>query len=67
MDTQTISPETAAEEITTFQTGEVATIAGGHFVHDTYSAFLAPLLPMIRDRLRRHRQPGHLHANPQPA
>ncbi len=51
MDTQTIPPETAAEETAVFQTGEVATIAGGHFVHDTYSAFLAPLLPIIRDRL----------------
>ena len=28
-----------------FQTGLVATIAGGHAVHDTYTAFLAPLLP----------------------
>ncbi len=51
MDTQTIPPETAAEETAEFQTGEVATIAGGHFVHDTYSAFLAPLLPLIREQL----------------
>ncbi len=28
-----------------FQTGLVATIAGGHAVHDTYTAFLPPLLP----------------------
>ncbi len=28
-----------------FQTGRVATIAGGHAVHDTYTAFLPPLLP----------------------
>ena len=35
----------------TFQTGEVATIAGGHFVHDSYSAFIAPLLPLIQERL----------------
>ena len=28
-----------------FHTGRVATIAGGHAVHDTYTAFLPPLLP----------------------
>lgn len=34
-----------------FQLGQVATIAGAHFVHDTYSAFLAPLLPLIQAQL----------------
>jgi FSR family fosmidomycin resistance protein-like MFS transporter len=34
-----------------FQTNQVATIAGGHFVHDTYSAFLAPLLPVLIAKL----------------
>lgn len=28
-----------------FQAGAVIATAGGHFVHDTYTAFLAPLLP----------------------
>lgn len=28
-----------------FQSGKVATIAGGHAVHDTFTAFLPPLLP----------------------
>ncbi len=27
------------------------TIAGGHFIHDSYTAFLAPLLPLIIERL----------------
>lgn len=36
----------------TFQTDQVITVAGGHFVHDTYSAFLAPLLPLIQERLQ---------------
>ncbi len=36
---------------TEFHKGQVATIAGGHFIHDTYTAFLAPLLPLIRDTL----------------
>jgi FSR family fosmidomycin resistance protein-like MFS transporter len=34
-----------------FQTREVVTIATGHFVHDSYSAFVAPLLPLIREKL----------------
>lgn len=34
-----------------FQTGEVMTIVGGHFIHDIYTAFVAPLLPVIIDKL----------------
>jgi FSR family fosmidomycin resistance protein-like MFS transporter len=34
-----------------FQRGNVLTITGGHFVHDTFSAFLAPLLPLIIEKL----------------
>ena len=34
-----------------FQTGQVMTIVTGHFTHDTYSAFLAPLLPLLQERL----------------
>ena len=34
-----------------FQTGQVFTIAAGHFVHDSYSAFVAPLLPLLQDKL----------------
>jgi FSR family fosmidomycin resistance protein-like MFS transporter len=34
-----------------FQTDQVMTITGGHFVHDTYSAFVAPLLPLIIEKL----------------
>jgi len=33
-----------------FQTGDVATIAGAHAVHDTYTAFLAPLLPYFVEK-----------------
>ncbi len=35
------------EEEGTFQTGGVATIAAGHAIHDTYTAFLPPLLPAL--------------------
>jgi FSR family fosmidomycin resistance protein-like MFS transporter len=34
-----------------FQTGRVLTIAGAHAVHDTYTAFLPPLLPEFISRL----------------
>lgn len=34
-----------------FQTGRVATIAAGHAVHDTFTAFLPPLLPHFVESL----------------
>ncbi len=34
-----------------FQTGRLVTIAGGHAVHDTFTAFLAPLLPRFVEKL----------------
>lgn len=34
-----------------FQSREVFVIAAGHFVHDIYSAFLAPLLPLLIEKL----------------
>lgn len=34
-----------------FQTERVMTVVGGHFTHDTYSAFLAPLLPYLQEKL----------------
>lgn len=42
--------ETAATD-GEFQTGRLATIAGGHAVHDTFTAFLPPLLPRFVERL----------------
>ena len=41
-------PKTSQEE---FQTGNVITIFGAHFIHDTYTAFVAPLLPLIMEKL----------------
>ena len=40
--------KTSEEE---FQTEEVLTIAGGHFTHDIYTASVAPLLPVIIEKL----------------
>jgi len=34
-----------------FETEQVLTISSGHFVHDVYSAFLAPLLPLIIEKM----------------
>jgi len=34
-----------------FQKGKVITISASHFVHDCYTAFLAPALPLIIDKL----------------
>ena len=38
------------EAITDFQTAKLVTIASGHAVHDTYTAFLAPLLPRFVEK-----------------
>ncbi len=40
-----------AAEPAAFQTRRVAMIAGGHAVHDTFTAFLPPLLPRLIERL----------------
>lgn len=34
-----------------FETSQVLTIVSGHFIHDIYTAFVAPLLPLIIERL----------------
>ena len=55
MSNQTVVRETAvAPSIPSeseFQTDQVMTVAGGHFIHDTYSAFLSPLLPVLQEQL----------------
>jgi FSR family fosmidomycin resistance protein-like MFS transporter len=40
----------AAVEQTTFRTGKVSAIAAAHGVHDTYQAFLPPLLPLLIEK-----------------
>jgi FSR family fosmidomycin resistance protein-like MFS transporter len=35
----------------TFRTGQVLTLAAAHFVNDVFSSFLAPLLPLLIDKL----------------
>ncbi len=40
-----VSTESTSDD--EFQTGNVVTISGGHAVHDTYTAFLPPLLILL--------------------
>ncbi len=41
----------AVTALDAFQVEQVATIGAGHLVHDSYTAFLAPLLPLIQTQL----------------
>ena len=43
--------DSAAKPQQTVQTSKVATIAAAHAVHDTYSSFLPPLLPVFIEKL----------------
>ncbi len=45
------SDQVEPSESKEFQTREVLTIVSGHFVHDIFTAFVPPLLPLIRERL----------------
>lgn len=50
--TETIpTPEIDTREAEEFQTGRLVTVAGGHAVHDSFTAFLAPLLPRFVEKL----------------
>jgi FSR family fosmidomycin resistance protein-like MFS transporter len=40
-----------AKEVDGFQKGKVVSISAAHFVHDCYTSFLAPALPLIIDKL----------------
>ncbi len=46
-----------------FQIGQIATITGGHTIHDAFSAFFPPLLPHIQTQLGlSYSQIGHVNA-----
>ena len=34
-----------------FQTGKILALSIAHFIHDVYSSFLAPLLPLLIEKL----------------
>jgi len=48
--TDTAVQDTSAPAIDEFETGRLVTIAAGHAVHDTFTAFLAPLLPRFVEK-----------------
>jgi FSR family fosmidomycin resistance protein-like MFS transporter len=45
------SGEAQTESLNIFQTAGVLTLAVCHFIHDVYSSFLAPLLPLLIEKL----------------
>jgi FSR family fosmidomycin resistance protein-like MFS transporter len=47
-----VAAPAAAEEAERLDFAQAATVAGGHLVHDTFGAFLNPLLPLIVDKLQ---------------
>ncbi|RME46184.1 MAG: MFS transporter [Caldilineae bacterium] len=51
MTTESLPLASPVEAEEPFQTGRVLSIVGGHFTHDTYSAFVAPLLPLLIEKL----------------
>jgi len=50
MTTSELTIETKEKE-QPFESGQVVTIISGHFVHDTFTAFVAPLLPLVIEKL----------------
>ena len=46
-----VTRQTSEPVADTFQVGQVLTITGGHFIHDIFTSFLAPLLPLIIQKL----------------
>ena len=42
----------SADKSDIFQRGSIFLIAAGHFVNDTYTGFLSPLLPLLMERLQ---------------
>lgn len=47
----TASRRTSSPLTGPFQPGPVLTVAAGHLVHDTFTSFVAPLLPLIIEKL----------------
>lgn len=49
MSTSSVAMPTSAKD--RFHLGQILVIISGHFAHDAFAAFLAPLLPLITDKL----------------
>ena len=46
-----MSSQSQKKDSERFHTGQILTIVSGHFTHDSFSAFYAPLIPYLRDKL----------------
>ena len=46
-----ISPDSQIRIPRTFQTGQILGLSISHFIHDIYASFLAPLLPLLIEKL----------------
>lgn len=51
MTSGTVEIDSKATRESVFDTGRILLICSGHFVHDVYSAFISPLLPLLIDKL----------------
>ena len=51
MTSSALEIEGEAKRESAFDYGRILLICSGHFVHDVYSAFIAPLLPLLIDKL----------------
>ena len=45
------NPQSHDQECADFQTGRILVLSVSHFIHDIYSSFLAPLLPLLIEKL----------------
>ena len=45
------SDHSSRAEVGGFQTGKILALSTAHFIHDVYSSFLAPLLPLLIEKL----------------
>jgi len=46
-----VSPDSQTRMSRTFHTGQILGLSISHFIHDVYSSFLAPLLPLLIEKL----------------
>ncbi|MCY3916861.1 MAG: MFS transporter [Chloroflexi bacterium] len=51
MTSATVEIDSKTKRESAFDYGRILLICSGHFVHDVYSAFIAPLLPLLIDKL----------------
>ena len=51
MTSAAVEIDSEAKRESAFDYGRILLICSGHFVHDIYSAFIAPLLPLLIDKL----------------